>query len=208
MKYIIWKYLPLFIKKIIFNKINKNKNIWFWSIQLTDILNKNIKIWDFTYIDKWAQIFAKNCAKICIWKYCSIAHWVYIISYNHNINIVSPHINQVTHKIKLNNDVIWKEINIWNDVWIWVNSIILPWINIWDWAIIWAWSIVTKDVPSYSIYWWNPAKLIKKRFNENIINELINIKWWNWKIQKIKENKKFFSINLEQFEWNFKNIIK
>lgn len=81
-----------------------------------------------------------------------------------------------------------KNTTIWNDVWIWCNSIILPWVNIWNWVVIWAWSIVTKDIPDYAIAVWNPAKVVKYRFDENTINEITKSKWWDWNINEIKNN--------------------
>lgn len=75
-----------------------------------------------------------------------------------------------------------------NDVWIGLNSTILSGVTIGDGAIIAAGSIVTKSVEPYAIVGGNPAKLIKKRFTDEAIFKLLAIKWWNWKIDKIKDN--------------------
>jgi len=201
-QYHIWNLTPIFIKKILFNYIvNKERNIQYWSILLTNIINKNIKVGCFSYIDKWAKISANSTHNISIWKYSSIAYWVYIISYNHNIELITPHINQINHKVNISNETKWWSIKIWNDVWIWANAIILPWVNIWDWSVIWAWSVVTKDIEPYSIYAWNPAKLIKKRFSKTKTEKLLDIEWWNWSNKKIKKNKDFFN-------WDINNIVK
>ena len=77
---------------------------------------------------------------------------------------------------------------IWNDVWIGYNATILPGIKVWNWAIIWANATVTKDVEPYSIVWWNPAKIIRYRFDQETINSLQEIQWRNWDIEKITEN--------------------
>lgn len=61
----------------------------------------------------------------------------------------------------------------------------LPWVNIWDGAVIWAWSVVTKNIPAYSIVWWNPAKVIKYRFDETEINNLIKKDIFNLEINEI-----------------------
>lgn len=58
----------------------------------------------------------------------------------------------------------------------------------WDGAIIGANSVVTKDIPAYHIAGGNPCKIIRKRFNENLINYLEEIKWWNWEEDKIFKN--------------------
>ena len=75
-----------------------------------------------------------------------------------------------------------------NDVWIGYNASIMPGIQIGDGAIIAANSVVTKNVDSYSIVGGNPATEIRKRFNEDQIKQLLELKWWNWDIEKITDN--------------------
>lgn len=61
-------------------------------------------------------------------------------------------------------------------------------ITISDGAIIGAGAVVTKDVPPYAIVAGNPAKVIKYRFSEDIIEQLLKIQWWNWEEEKIRKN--------------------
>lgn len=75
-----------------------------------------------------------------------------------------------------------------NDVWIGYNATIMAGVTIGDRAIIGTNSVVTKDVEPYSIVGGNPAKLIKKRFSEAEIKDLLEIKWWDWEIEKITRN--------------------
>jgi virginiamycin A acetyltransferase len=75
-----------------------------------------------------------------------------------------------------------------NDVWIGEQAIIYPGIKIGDGAIIGAYSIVTKDVPAYTVVGGNPAKVIKKRLDEDVISLLLKIKWWDWDIETITKN--------------------
>jgi len=58
-------------------------------------------------------------------------------------------------------------------------------------AVIATGSIVTKDVPPYAIVGGNPSKIIKYRFNEEAIDRLLKLKWWNWDLQKIKKHSTF-----------------
>lgn len=74
-----------------------------------------------------------------------------------------------------------------NDVWIGYNATIMPGIHIGDGAIIATNAVVTKDVPSYSIVGGTPAKLIRYRFDEEKIDILNTLKWWEWDIEKITE---------------------
>ena len=83
-------------------------------------------------------------------------------------------------------------ITIGNDVWIGANVYIKHGIKIGDGAIIAAGAVVVKDIPPYSIYGGVPAKEIKKRFNNEVIEILANVKWWNWDDDKIKDSLSLF----------------
>ena len=91
-------------------------------------------------------------------------------------------------------------VTIGNDVWVGYNSTIMSGVNIGDGAVIGASSVVTKDVPPYSIFAGNPAKLIRMRFSPKIIEGLLKIQWWNWDLKRIKDNAPLLlSNNIEEF---------
>lgn len=79
------------------------------------------------------------------------------------------------------------DIVIGNDVWIGYEAVIMSGVSIGDGAIIGARAVVTKDVPPYTVVAGIPAKEIKKRFNEETINKLQQIQWWNWDFDKIQQ---------------------
>lgn len=72
-----------------------------------------------------------------------------------------------------------------NDVWIGYNATILSGVTIGDGAIIAAEATVTKTVPPYAIVAGNPAKLLRFRFKEHQISQLLEIKWWDWSHERI-----------------------
>lgn len=74
-----------------------------------------------------------------------------------------------------------------NDVWIGSEAMIMPGITIGHGAVIGSRALVTKDVEPYSIIGGNPAKLIKKRFSENHIALLLEMRWWDWEDSVVKE---------------------
>ena len=76
-----------------------------------------------------------------------------------------------------------------NDVWIGNGAIVLRGINVGDGAVIGAGAVVTKDVEPYTIVVGTPAKVLKKRFSDEIIAELLELKWWDWDVEKIRQNR-------------------
>lgn len=87
-----------------------------------------------------------------------------------------------------------------NDVWIGYDALIMPGITIGDGAVIGTRAVVTKDVEPYTIVAGNPAKIIRKRFDDKTIAKLLEIEWWNWEIEKIMENyNAIMNCDLERF---------
>jgi acetyltransferase-like isoleucine patch superfamily enzyme len=131
-------------------------------------------------------------------KFCSLAWDIFIGGGNHDFDKITTSPLWRFHKLsgeheKVKGELekrykIFGETSIGNDVWIGSNCIILRNVHIGDGAIIGAGAIVTKDVPPYSIVIGAPAKQLKKRFPEHIIDSLLEIKWWDWPVDIIKAN--------------------
>lgn len=77
-----------------------------------------------------------------------------------------------------------------NDVWIASGATLLSGFTVGNGAIVAARSVVTKDVAPYAVVAGNPAREIRKRFDEETIEKLLEIQWWNWDIEKVKEHYK------------------
>ena len=94
-----------------------------------------------------------------------------------------------------------RDIVIGNDVWIGYEAVIMSGVTIGDGAIIGTRAVVTKDVPPYAIVGGSPARVLKKRFSDDIIDKLLKIKWWNWPVEKITRNLEYIqSGNIFQLE--------
>jgi len=129
--------------------------------------------------------------KLVIGKFCSIAHGASFIlnGGNHFADRISSYPFPVFGCWGTQDPGPWpnkSSITIGHDVWIGWNATILPGVTIGDGAIIAAQSVVTSDVEPYTIVGGNPARLIKRRFDEDAAKRLQALKWWDWPIDKIK----------------------
>jgi acetyltransferase-like isoleucine patch superfamily enzyme len=92
------------------------------------------------------------------------------------------------------------DIQIENDVWIGATSTIMSGVTIHNGAIIGAGSTVTKDVPPFAIVAGNPGRIVKYRFTEEQIEKLLQIAWWNWEEEQVKDNAMLmWSSNIDEF---------
>lgn len=90
-----------------------------------------------------------------------------------------------------------RKIVIGNDVWIGANACIMPGVKIGDGSVIGAGAIVTKDVPPFAVVAGNPARILKYRFSDAQITDLMDIKWWDWSEEKLRENIELFKIQID-----------
>ncbi len=169
------------------------------------IKNPNIEIGDYTYYDDFEAVsnFEKNVKyhfdfigdKLIIGKFCMIASGAtFIMNGGNHLTVATSaypfaifggawqHAMDGKSYPTKGNTVIG------NDVWIGHDATIMPGVTIGDGSIIAAKAVVTKDVEPYTIVGGNPAKLIKKRFSDGTISKLLELKWWDWNIEKITEN--------------------
>lgn len=140
-----------------------------------------------------------------IGRYCSIGEGVQIGRHSHPLDFGSTSPLFYTEKkhvlgkaIKHNaadknfsfkparQPTVFKPTKIGNDVYIGHDAFIMPGVNIGNGAIVGARSVVTKDVPSYSIVAGVPAKIIRQRFAQTIIDELQRTKWWNYSLLQLR----------------------
>ena len=173
------------------------------------ITDPNIEIGDFTMYNDFVNdpvLFEKNNVlyhypinndRLKIGKFCSIACGAKFIfnSANHSLSSLSTYpfplfyeewgldIKNVTDSWDNKGDIV-----IGNDVWIGYEAVIMSGVKIGDGAIIGTRALVTKDVPPYTIVGGVPAKAIRKRFSDDVISCLLEIRWWKWSREKIAEN--------------------
>lgn len=174
----------------------------------TVIKDPQIEVGDYTiYNDFIADplLFEKNNVlyhypihreKLIIGKFCSIACGTKFLfnCANHTLKSLSTYTFPLFYEEweleKSNITTAWDNkgnIVIGNDVWIGYEAVIMAGVHIGDGAIIAARAVVTKDVPPYTIVGGTPAKEIRKRFDAEVIEQLLIQKWWDWSTDKIHQ---------------------
>ena len=176
------------------------------------VTDPSIIIGDFTMYNDFVndpQEFEKNNVlyhypinhdKLKIGKFCSIACGAKFLfnSANHTVKSLTTYsfpiffqewgldVRDITTAWDNKGDIV-----IGNDVWIGYEAVIMSGVTIGDGAIIGTRAVVTKDVPPYTIVGCVPEEQIRKRFSEETISELLELKWWDWTFEKISQNIEF-----------------
>lgn len=179
----------------------------------------NISIGEYTYFDdsrygpnKFEEYnvlynydFSK--VKLVIGKFCAIAAETrFIMTGDHKLDAFSTYPFPIfghgwesafnVYDLPVKGDII-----AGNDVWFGYDSLIMNGVTIGNGAIIAARAVVVKDVPAYSIVAGNPAKVVKMRFDDKIIDRLQRIAWWDWDIKKINKHLKLIChLDIDQLE--------
>ncbi len=134
---------------------------------------------------------------VTIGKYCQLGIGVAVHTTNHPMNYMSTYINNNLFKGELKTLKETSKVSIGNDVWIGHNVIIVGNVTIGNGAILAAGCVVTKDVPPYTIVGGVPAKIIRKRFPDHIIQEIEALQWWNLSDAELEKIKPLFFKNFE-----------
>ena len=172
------------------------------------IKDPQIEVGDYTIYNDFVAdplLFEKNNVlyhypihreKLIIGKFCSIACGTKFLfnCANHTLKSLSTYTFPLFYEEweleKSNITTAWDnkgDIVIGNDVWIGYEAVIMAGVHIGDGAIIAARAVVTKDVPPYTIVGGTPAKEIRNRFDAEVIQQLLILKWWDWSTDEIRQ---------------------
>lgn len=156
-------------------------------------------------IDRYSYMYGSCLIHTKVGKFCSIASKTLIGGGGHPVDWVSS--SPVFYQ---RNNVLKKEFAtkpfqeyaetiIGNDVWIGSHCLIKGGVSIGDGAVVGMGSVVTKDIPPYEIWGGNPAKCIRKRFDDETIARLQALQWWNWDDEKLHKYGAYFNNPAELF---------
>jgi acetyltransferase-like isoleucine patch superfamily enzyme len=156
------------------------------------ITHPNIQVGEYTYGTPTVRWLAGDI-RLVIGKFCSIGSNVsFMMGGNHRTDFVStypfaalksdwPGATGIMPTSK--GDVV-----VGNDVWFGTGAMVMSGVTIGDGACIGACAVVTKDVPPYTIVAGNPAKPIRKRFEDDVIATLLRMRWWDWPQERIRQH--------------------
>ena len=158
----------------------------------------NLEVGDFSYYES-LDIRENNLrdvndgsVKVKIGKFCSLGpNITFMLAVEHklNWNTSYPFHRLLGHETAETSSVSSKgDIIIGNDVWIGANATIMSGVTIADGCVIGSNAVVTKSTEPYSVIVGNPGKVVKKRFPQERIDKLIQLKWWDWDYQKIYDS--------------------
>jgi len=118
-----------------------------------------------------------NKSRLKVGKYCSIAAGVtFVLGGRHRTDAVTTHMLQLPESAygPPQGDIV-----IGSDVWIAANALVVSGVTIGDGAVIGAGSVVIDDVPPYCFAFGNPARIFRKRFSDDLVAELLGLRWWD-----------------------------
>lgn len=135
-------------------------------------------------------------SEIVIGNYCQIAPFVSMYTTNHPVSYLTTYVNQTLFDGRLGQHARSSPIHIGHDIWIGHGAIVLQGVTVGNGAIIGAGAVVTSDVPAYGIMAGNPARLIRYRFDQRLIEALQHLQWWNRTSKQLDAYEPLFQVDL------------
>lgn len=142
--------------------------------------------------------------RISIGSYCSIGPGVtFMAGGNHRIDTASSYPFRRIFERGPRSAVSRGALVVGNDVWIGREALVLSGCTVGDGAVIGARAVVSRDVPPYAVVAGNPAQVVRKRFEPEVVAALLRIRWWEWPPERIRERLEWFEGPVESFVERF-----
>ncbi|WP_413710159.1 CatB-related O-acetyltransferase [Rhizobium sp. Rhizsp82] len=195
--------MPLLDPTLIFPVTHPDGRVSRTTFYLKNVIDHpRIEIGDYSYFTHYGKLaetakilapylFAESRERLVIGKFVQIARGSYFMTSSAN----HPMAGITTYPFRIFKpetfgypDLPVKDTIVGNDVWIGHDAVIMPGVQIGPGAIIAASSVVTRNVPAYAVVGGNPAAIIRMRYDDETIRDLLDLAWWDWPIEKIEAN--------------------
>jgi virginiamycin A acetyltransferase len=137
-------------------------------------------------------LYPFSAERLVIGKFVQIAHGVKFItsSANHPMSGLSTYPFRIFDLAGTGGyaDLPFKDTVVGHDVWIGYGAVVMPGVTIGSGSIVASGAVVSRDVPPYAVVGGNPARLIRKRFADDVIDALLDIAWWDWEADRIERH--------------------
>lgn len=182
------------------NRISPNVSLGGAVLQGGCVIKEGVFISGDVVIGRYSTL-ARECilhgGRIRIGNYCQFGPRVAIYGVNHPTHRITTYINKNLFDGRLSPEKAGEPVEVGNDVWIGYGAILLPGVKIGNGAIIGAGAVVSKDVSAYEVAVGNPARVIKERFDQEIVELLNKWQWWNLDPEELKQHESVFFENIE-----------
>lgn len=138
----------------------------------------------------------KGDESVTVGKYCAIGDGVRVVTSNHEVNRANMQIN-LQRRLGFPPLIASRgPVTIGNNVWIGDAAILLSGVTVGDGSVIGAGSVVTRSVPPFSIAAGAPARVLRRRFDDQVVERLTTLSWWDWPEERIEANRELFEADL------------
>ena len=165
-----------------------------------------IEIGDHTRIN--GPINIRGQADCIIEKYCAFGYGIHLLTTNHALEYANIQVAFNRRHGFVGLEEAKGNVAIGNNVWLGDNVTVLSGVQIGSGTIVGAGSVITKDIPPFAVVYGIPGKVVRLRFAESIIQELLDVNWWDWSDERIARNKQFFNTDLTTWQNEIHKIIK
>jgi acetyltransferase-like isoleucine patch superfamily enzyme len=203
---------PMQILKRLLRKISRNTSVP-PSVRLGERVNlryAKLETAGANYIDEGSKIsgcvtlgYASTVGRyselvggtITVGHYCSLAPHCAVYAMNHPLNHLTTFVGKALWSGSMKRHQVSESVTIGSDVWLGHGSVVLPGVKIGDGAVIGAGAVVTRSIADFTIAVGNPAKPLRRRFNEEIVTLLQELRWWDYRPEHLREMRELFDID-------------
>lgn len=159
----------------------------------------------------YASTLGRRCVlhggRISIGRYTQLGPEVAIYALNHSLSHLTTYVNRALLGGQMQEHMSREVVEVGSDVWIGHGAIVIGSLKIGDGAVIGAGAVVVKDVPPYAVAVGNPARVVRRRFPDDIIELLLKARWWDWPEDRLARNTALFAVDSRENPDEFRHLL-